>query len=171
VRATISFLDRVEVAAPCSAPWEEMTGDDRARFCDQCRKNVYNLSDMSRWEAEALVRQAGEQRTCIRFYRRADGTVLTDNCPVGLRKMRTAIVQKWAVAASLVATLFNLSGTAASANEAPKVRKHIVEWGEMAIDPSLYRIKFSAVGHARGANTGATKHKIVPPTRAKRHAK
>ena len=32
-----------------------MTGDDRVRFCDRCRKNVYNLSSLTREQAEALV--------------------------------------------------------------------------------------------------------------------
>jgi len=88
MKTTISFLDRVEVAAPCSESWEAMAGDDRTRHCDLCRHNVYNLSGMTRREAESLVLKAGEQRTCVRFYRRTDGTVLTDNCPVGLRAIR-----------------------------------------------------------------------------------
>jgi hypothetical protein len=82
-----SLLDRVEVASPCSAAWEEMAGDDRVRFCAHCNLNVYNLSAMSRREAEAFV-SPREGRTCIRFYRRADGTMLTENCPVGWRKAR-----------------------------------------------------------------------------------
>ena len=38
---------RLDVASPCSANWEKMTGDDRMRFCALCKKNVYNLSAMS----------------------------------------------------------------------------------------------------------------------------
>ena len=30
----------------------------------------------------------GEGSPCVRFYRRFDGTVLTADCPVGLRKLR-----------------------------------------------------------------------------------
>jgi hypothetical protein len=116
----IKFLDSIDVAAPCSASWESMTGGDRVRFCQDCSKNVYNLSDMTRKEAEALVRENGEGRLCIRFYRRADGTVLTDNCPVGLRAMRNAIVNRWAVMVSLAAALFHLPGHAASASTPPK---------------------------------------------------
>ena len=82
-----SFLDDVRVAAPCPASWEAMQGDERVRFCPQCKLNVYNLSGMSRREAEELVRSR-VGRLCIRFYRRADGTLLTDNCPVGLRAAR-----------------------------------------------------------------------------------
>lgn len=91
-------LDEIRVAAPCTADWDAMKGDDRTRFCGQCRKNVYNLSDMSRKEAEALILQT-KGRVCAQFYRRPDGTILTDNCPVGLRVLRNRM--RWmAVAAS-----------------------------------------------------------------------
>ncbi len=91
-------LDEIHVAAPCTADWDAMTGDDRTRFCGMCRKNVYNLSDMSRVEAEALILKS-KGRICGQFYRRPDGTILTDNCPVGLRAIRNRM--RWvAVAAS-----------------------------------------------------------------------
>jgi hypothetical protein len=76
------LLNSLRVASPCDASWEEMEGDDLVRFCQHCRKNVYNLSGMSPREAAEFVRQA-EGRLCVRFYRRHDGTLLTDNCPVG----------------------------------------------------------------------------------------
>jgi hypothetical protein len=81
------MLDDVRVASPCNAAWDQMEGDDRARFCRLCSKHVYNLSNMSRKEAEARVREK-EGRLCVRFYRRRDGTLLTDNCPVGFRAAR-----------------------------------------------------------------------------------
>lgn len=77
-------LDQINVAAPCRADWDGMVGDERVRFCQQCERHVYNLSGMTRKEAENLVTNA-EGRLCVRFYRRRDGTVLTANCPVGLR--------------------------------------------------------------------------------------
>ena len=82
-----STLDHVRIAAPCSADWDQMFGNDRARFCAQCNLNVYNLSSMTRSEAESFIAQS-EGRLCVRFYRRKDGSILTDNCPVGLRAMR-----------------------------------------------------------------------------------
>ena len=82
-----SPLDRVHIAAPCSADWDQMIGNDRARFCGQCNLNVYNLSSMSKAEAESFI-AGNEGRLCVRFYRRADGSILTNNCPVGLRAIR-----------------------------------------------------------------------------------
>ena len=80
-------LDDITVAAPCHAAWDKMRGSDTVRFCQSCEKNVYNLSDMSRADAEALIREK-EGSLCVRFARRADGTLITDNCPVGLRGVR-----------------------------------------------------------------------------------
>jgi hypothetical protein len=102
-----SLLDRVTVAAPCSAEWDEMIGDERTRFCGQCRLNVYNLSGMTKREAEALIAGA-EGRLCIRFYRRADGTILTENCPVGLRALKRRLSR--VASATLSALLGFLAG-------------------------------------------------------------
>lgn len=93
-------LDTVSVASPCTASWDDMAGTNQVRFCQQCQKNVYNLSAMNRRQAQALIHQR-EGRLCVRFYRRADGTVLTDDCPVGLRavRRRLALVAGCATAA------------------------------------------------------------------------
>ena len=85
-------LDVIGVAKPCPADWDGMTPPDdsgsdgeRVRHCELCKLNVYNLSGMTRQEVTDLVRER-EGRLCVRFYRRADGTVLTSDCPVGLRR-------------------------------------------------------------------------------------
>src|SRR4030095_13572867 len=105
--------DLVQVASPCPVSWDDMTGDEsvganRRRFCKHCNLHVYNLSDMTRAEAEAFVSQA-EGRTCIRLYRREDGTVLTRDCPVGLRAVRQRLLRAVAALAGLMLAL--VSGT------------------------------------------------------------
>lgn len=82
-----SPLDGVRIAAPCNVDWDSMIGTDRVRFCGQCNLNVYNLSSLTKHEAESFITR-NEGRLCVRFYRRKDGSVLTENCPVGLRAMR-----------------------------------------------------------------------------------
>ena len=77
-------LDGLRVASPCNARWEDMAGDERARFCGSCRKNVYNLSAMTRDEIGSLIREK-EGKFCGRFYQRADGRVLTADCIIGWR--------------------------------------------------------------------------------------
>jgi hypothetical protein len=81
-------LEDVRIAAPCSADWNAMVGDDRVRFCDTCQKNVYDLSKMSRIEAERFVASREGPPPCVRLYRRRDGTVITNDCPVGRKRRR-----------------------------------------------------------------------------------
>ena len=83
----LPVLENVAIAAPCKASWDAMVGDDRVRFCGQCEKNVYNLSAMPRDEAEALL-AAREGKMCVRLYKREDGTVMTSDCPVGVKRRR-----------------------------------------------------------------------------------
>lgn len=77
-------LDQIRVATPCTASWDAMDGDDRVRHCKQCRRDVFNLSSLTLAEAEDLIWRT-ERRICARFYRRADGTILTADCRGGRR--------------------------------------------------------------------------------------
>ena len=79
--ATVPKL-QLKIASPCPASWDDMEGDDRVRFCDECELNLYNLSAMTEDAARKLVEER-EGRLCVRFYQREDGTVLTSDCPVG----------------------------------------------------------------------------------------
>jgi hypothetical protein len=99
---TLAPLNDLQVASPCPVGWHGMAGDDRVRFCPQCRQHVYNLTAMTAEEATALLRQK-EGKPCVRFYRRRDGTVMTADCPVGLRQIARH-PWRW-VAASLAAVL------------------------------------------------------------------
>ncbi|CAN5347780.1 hypothetical protein BH11CYA1_BH11CYA1_37880 [soil metagenome] len=86
--------DRAFIEIPCPTSWEKMTGDDSVRFCGQCSLNVYNISNLTDKEAEAVFAKGKNgERLCARLYRRPDGTVMTDNCPRALRRIRTA--SKW----------------------------------------------------------------------------
>lgn len=140
-------LRNVRVAAPCPANWESMCGNEQVRFCAQCNLNVYNLSGMTRPEAEAFVTRA-EGRVCIRFFRRADGSILTQNCPVGWRalKKRVSGVAKAAVSTVMgfVAGLgFNTAFTSIALNESADMimmrdePSDMIVVGAMIAEPSL----------------------------------
>jgi hypothetical protein len=110
-------LDVIDVARPCETDWNDMRGDQRVRFCGHCSLHVYNLSEMPPADALRVVRET-EGRLCVRFYRRADGTVVTRNCGIKAAAKR---VGRWAsgaaavVLSSLVAALaFNRSGQASA---------------------------------------------------------
>lgn len=110
---SLELLSSLTVASPCSADWDSMVGDVRVRHCGACNLNVYNLSAMPAEEAAALV-QAREGRLCIRLYRRADGTVITRDCPVGLRAVRIKTAKAAARIAAAAALL--ISGGIAAAS-------------------------------------------------------
>jgi hypothetical protein len=65
---------------------------------------VYNFAEMTRDEVrELLVRTEG--RVCARLYQRADGTVLTRDCPTGLRAIRQRTSR---IAAAVIAAMLSL---------------------------------------------------------------
>jgi hypothetical protein len=97
----MKLLDQVSVASPCPASWEDMKGDDKTRHCSLCRLNVHNLSAMTNEEAEALLK-GKEGRLCIRYYRREDGTIMTKDCPRGLRALRQKAAKRMVLAAAFV---------------------------------------------------------------------
>ena len=108
---TLAIIDELDVASPCPANWNEMKGGDRVRFCSGCKKNVYNLSAMTRAQAVALVHELEPEGFCGRFFRRADGTMLTADCPVGLaEKLRRKSRRAFAAGLYLV-TLLLLGAT------------------------------------------------------------
>ena len=106
-RAKLPILDNLRVATPCRADWAQMTGDDRTRHCNQCDKQVFNLSEMTRVEAEALV-LAKHGDLCARYYQRHDGTIITSDCRVGVVASRKRKI----VAAATLALLGTGIGTA-----------------------------------------------------------
>src|SRR6476646_10123066 len=69
-----------------------MKGDDRVRHCDACNLNVYNLAAFTEAEIRELVANR-KGRLCGRIYQRRDGTVLTQNCPVGVRTVTRRITR------------------------------------------------------------------------------
>jgi hypothetical protein len=102
-------LENIKIASPCAADWTEMIGNERQRFCSACKLNVYNLSGMTQREAENLIVQT-EGHLCVRFYRRADGTVLTKDCPVGWQAIKRNVSRTVAAFASLVFTALGAIG-------------------------------------------------------------
>ncbi len=82
-----SELDNIRIASPCKVPWDSMKGNDKIRFCSQCSLNVYDLSNMTRKEVAKIFSQ--NEKLCVALYRRADGTILMQDCPVGLARIKS----------------------------------------------------------------------------------
>ena len=121
-----SPLNNIKIASPCPADWNEMYGDDRKRFCGDCKLNVYNLSGMTLDEAEMLVTNA-EGRLCVRYFQRADGTIITADCPVGWAKVKARTkVYATAVASMLVALFSGLLFVSMFSKGKPTIGKLLI---------------------------------------------
>jgi hypothetical protein len=104
----LDYLKQVKVAAPCPVMWSEMEGDEQVRHCKNCNHNVFNLSGLSSSEAESLLREKNG-KLCVRFYQRADGSVMTKDCPRGVAALRRQVVMAAFVMVSLLATAVSIA--------------------------------------------------------------
>ena len=177
-KRALRMLDQVRVASPCNASWTAMVGDDRSRYCGKCEKNVYNLSAMTREEAELLMLEK-EGNLCIRLYRRTDGTVLTQDCPVGVRKKRLRLVGVLAIGASAAAAagfaLPTMTQGAIRPVPAP-IELQAVEMGDIAPTPVEPAPSATDPGWVKGEpeprmeqGQKAAPPQPVPPKRAPRN--
>lgn len=114
-------LDSIQIATPCRADWNAMSGDHRVRHCKSCAKNVYNLSALSRAAALRLI-QEKEGDLCVQLHRRADGTLITSDCAVGIstwKKPRRALQNLFAATIAAILGIFGVAnGRAADQNSA-----------------------------------------------------
>jgi len=111
-----NLLRNLRIATPCHVGWENMTGDERVRFCDSCKLHVYNFSELTSREIESLVLKTNG-RLCGRMYQRADGTILTRDCPVGLRAVRHRVAR---FAGAVFATILGLCSVTFSQTNSDK---------------------------------------------------
>jgi hypothetical protein len=115
-------LDRLYVSSPCNADWETMPGDERVRFCNQCHLKVYNISAMTRTQAEKLIAET-EGRLCAKLYRREDGTIITRDCPIGIREIKRRVSHVANAALAAIIGIF-ANQTSVRAEDGHKDCKH-----------------------------------------------
>ncbi len=145
-------LDNIRVASPCNARWEDMAGDERARFCGQCRKHVFNLSAMTRTQIETLIREK-EGKLCGRFYQRPDGRMITADCPTGQRRRRNRLLRWGGVVFATVLVILGvrITGRAQEKNKPAAVKSDPTRlMGEVSVAP--VRLGDLAVLHPAATN-------------------
>ncbi len=130
------------VAEPCPAKWDDMIGDDKIRLCAQCNLNVHNTRMMTDEEVLQLVLDAASgKRVCARLYKRADGTLLTQNCPVGVSRLRERVKCAAAWAAGALAFLVSTAVQAAPGKQGAEQGKKPVFHGTVQTDtPGVTRV-------------------------------
>lgn len=110
-------LDVITVKSPCEVPWNEMAGDEHVRFCKHCTQNVYNISSLTRDEAETLINSA-EGRVCVRYFVRPDNTILTADC-APIREHKVSRVRRFAAKVLAMLGLTTLAALAVDAKGEP----------------------------------------------------
>jgi hypothetical protein len=94
----MSLLDPIRMAFECPLRWEKLVGGDRTRHCADCDKHVFNLSAMTRIEAQQLLDDS-ETPICIRVEVGADGRARFQPALPGLTASAAVVV-----AAAIVAS-------------------------------------------------------------------
>lgn len=139
-RAQLPVLDNIRIASPCHVPWSTMVGDERVRHCGSCDKDVFNLSAMTRDEAQALITEKAGN-LCARYYQRSDGTILLADCEIGAKQRRKRRLVAAGAAALLAggasaALLARSSGTTrAPLHEVAGGMEPVAPMGVVAVDP------------------------------------
>jgi len=97
----------LRISSPCPMSWDDLVGNDRIRYCDKCKLNVYNLADMNPQEVEAIVRKT-EGRLCGQLYLRGDRTASLRDCPSTARRVlfKRIVATGSVLFLALFATLF-----------------------------------------------------------------
>jgi hypothetical protein len=126
---------RLNIAEPCPADWNEMTGSEKRRHCASCDKDVVALAEMTPDDAVALVRSAKPHSLCLRIEHDDDGAVVFRNNAAQTRTM--PLSNTWgsespsalsapnpilmlAIGASMLVTACNEAKTISSAPSADK---------------------------------------------------
>jgi hypothetical protein len=101
----------VRPASSCAARWDRMhcvpqlsaSAElfDKVRTCGECGKKVYCPKAITTSEADRLVRLLEPSPLALPF-RRADGTIILDDCPIGARSRLRSQVVTIAIATSAI---------------------------------------------------------------------
>jgi len=147
-----------------------MQGNDQVRFCNQCQMNVYNISAISRKQAEELIAKT-EGRLCAKLYRRADGTIMTRDCPYGLRAVRRRVSRAASAALSAILGFFT-NQTIVWADDGHKNCKHYkVEIARLKSDQDIALIQGTIDDQAIAVITNAKVTLVEEETKRAYNAK
>ena len=127
-------LDRIHIASPCAAEWDEMVGNEQVRFCRHCSLHVHDLSKITAKDAMKLV-ASSRGTLCVRYYRRPDGTVQTAASAPPLTHIKRRLSR---LAAGAFGATLSLASPAAAQSAPPAEGSQ-----PAAIQPALGRALFN----------------------------
>lgn len=103
----LPILNQINIATPCPASWENMTGDELSRHCSQCDKKVFHLSNMTATEAASVVEEHGGN-FCARIRVTTTGELITR--PARKAKLFRTLLRKTVAAAAALPLAFFAAG-------------------------------------------------------------
>lgn len=147
-------LDRIEITSPCDADWDEMTGSEQIRYCTECNKYVYNLSAMTRRDAEELVATRRSQM-CTRMIRDLNGgTITVDSLP----PVRLLGRRPGPIASTVVTTILSIAPAVGAISQSPRASSHVYAQNE-----SSRKASRPVSGTPTGAITGTVSDESGSP--------
>ena len=69
-------INQLTILTPCTLNWDELEGNRRTRFCQECGKNVHDFRNMTEAEVIAVMDNSPND-FCARITRTQDGQVIT----------------------------------------------------------------------------------------------
>lgn len=142
-----SLLGQLSIPTPCSADWNDLVGEGRRRYCEQCDKNVYDFSKMTATEVGALLATL-QRRVCARITWGTDGSVLTED-PLPILPVARRRASPFASVA--VTTLITI--TASPAGRPPAQAASIVQSNAAVATPIISQLPHPAGATASIAGT------------------
>jgi len=107
----------IEIPSPCARAWDEMDAErganGAARFCNQCQEDVYDISSMTRREAQAFMEKHRWQ-VCVNYEVDEEGKIIYAPEPPSRWARQLEGALRLAAAAALVVPL------ASACDEAPE---------------------------------------------------
>ena len=100
---------QLEVKTPCSANWNQMSGNDKVRFCEHCQLTVNDLTSLTPKRIRRLIAKL-QGRLCVRYHRGSDGKPLISQAPMKLHQISRRVSRVAAGVFTATLSLGNATG-------------------------------------------------------------
>src|SRR5262249_52164023 len=91
---------------------------------------VYNFSDLTTAEIKSLLLETNGG-ICGRLHRRADGTIITRDCPVGLQALRQRVTR---FAGAVFATVLSMCSVVFAQSRAEGLKQGVQQFSELKVE-------------------------------------
>ncbi|MDI9309029.1 MAG: hypothetical protein QM535_02340 [Limnohabitans sp.] len=96
---------KITIPKPCHENWDEMTPEDKGRFCSVCSKTVVDFTEMNNEQVNGFFAENKDKKVCGRFKNEQVEKKFTFNVPYSL------LCQKRTFHKAFLLTLFVVMGT------------------------------------------------------------